>query len=98
MDHPTLPFELSKEAFELGGARQVGEGTANAQFLVAVGAGEEIEERTAEARAEHLAGQEESRMTNADPARAIGGEPASGDQAMQVDMRTDLLAPGMEHG
>ena len=37
-------------------------------------------------------------MTNADPARAIGGEPASGDQAVQVDMRTDLLAPGVQHG
>jgi hypothetical protein len=37
-------------------------------------------------------------MTNAGPARAIGGEPASGDQAVQVDMRTDLLAPGVQHG
>ena len=69
-----------------------------AQLVLAIGAAEQSQEGAPEASAKHLAGQEESWMTNADPARAIGGEPASGDQAVQVDMGTDLLAPGVQHG
>ncbi len=52
----------------------------------------------AETSAEYLAGQEEAWIANRDPARAIGRQSAGGDQAVQMDMRTHLLVPGVEHG
>ena len=46
---------------------------------------------------EHFAGQEESRMASPDPTGVIRGDAAGGNQAVQMQMRTHLLIPGVKH-
>jgi hypothetical protein len=98
MDHPLLVFEFAKEPIEFRRLPQPGERAGQAQFLLAIGATEQSQKGVAEACAEHLVGQEEAWIADPDPARVIGRESTGGDEAMQMDMRTHLLVPGMEHG
>ena len=58
MDYPVLVVELVKEAIEFRCFLKAYERAGKAQFLVPVGAAEQYQEGTAEAGAEHLAGQE----------------------------------------
>ena len=46
---------------------------------------------------EHVAGPEEARMRRLDPGRAVGGEPAGGDEEVGVRMILERARPGVEH-
>ena len=56
-----------------------------------------LQEQTAEQAREHAHGQEEA-WPAGDPARAVGDEAAAGDDAMQMRMMEQVLAPGVQHG
>ena len=57
-----------------------------------------IEKLGAEDLRECAHGEEEARVSHGDPARAIGGQGAAGDPAVQVGMKRNGLAPGVEDG
>ena len=98
MDHPLLVFEFAKEPIEFRRLPKPSERTGQAQFVLAIGATEQSQKGAAEACGEHLAWQEIAWIANPDPARVIGRESAGGDQAVQMDVGTHLLVPGVEYG
>ena len=98
MDHPLLVFELAKEPIEFRRLPKPGDRSGQAQFVLAIGATEPSQKGAAEACGEHLAGQEIAWIANPDPARAVGGKSAGGDQAVQMDVGAHLLVPGVEYG
>ncbi len=82
---------------ELTRIGEVGRGAEATEFSVLISLLEEGQHLAPEEAAEYAHRQEETRSTG-DPAGMIEGESTGGDQAMQVRMVAQVLAPGMEYG
>ena len=78
------------------GVVELGERAREAQVSARVRHLETFEEQPPEQAREHMDGQEEARPA-AEPA-SIGRERAAGDEAMDVRMMGERLAPGMKNG
>jgi hypothetical protein len=70
--------------------------TGEAERCLAKSLLEVAQESFAEAAAEEPHGEEERRLAARDPARAIGREASTRNDAMQVWMQVKILTPGME--
>ena len=70
---------------------------AEGQFIGIEGLLQRGKEQPTEETSEHADGQKEVGST-ADPTTAVGREPAAGDDAMQVRMMEQCLAPSVEDG
>src|SRR5215472_335091 len=97
IDHPLLAAQLGEHGVEACGASQRSQSTGKAQLLVSVSLLEKGQHLAAEQAPQHRHGQQESGAAG-DPAGVIQRESARRNQAVQVRMMTQLLAPGMEHG
>ena len=82
---------------EGGGIGERGEGAGQVQAALAVGVFEGLEEEGAEAAREDADGQEEAGPAG-DPAIALRGEAAAGDDAVQMGVEGKIRAPGMQDG
>jgi hypothetical protein len=82
-------------AGESGGVAQVLEVAEEEEFSSSVSLGKSPQKETAEAGAEDLDGEQEFTAAR-DPAVMVGGQTAAGNDAMQVGMEVQVLAPGME--
>jgi hypothetical protein len=97
IDHPVQSLELSEEPIEFNRLLESSERAAQPEFVSAISAAEQHQELAPKHLGEDFAGQEESRMASADPTGVIRGEAASGNQAVQMRMRTHLLIPSVQH-
>ena len=97
VDDPLGLAQGPEVAVEGGGVGERGEGAGEAQLAGAEGALELVEEESAEAAREDAHGQEEAGPAG-DPAVAGGGDAAAGDDAVQVGVELQGLAPRVEDG
>lgn len=97
IDHPVQSLELSEESIEGSRLLPSSECAAKPEFVSAIGAAEQHQELAPKHLGENFAWQEESRMAGADPTGVIRRDAASGNQAVQMRMRTHLLIPSVQH-
>src|SRR5271165_1236310 len=97
IDDPFHGTQPSQQGVELTRVGEIGYGAEATQFSFLISLLEQGQHLAPEQSAEYAHRQEEARSAS-DPAGMIKGEPPGWDQAMQVRMVAQILAPGMEHG
>jgi len=95
VDDPVGLAELIEPRREGRGLGERGEGAGEAEGALGEGAAEGVEVLAAEDLGEGADGEEEPRRRG-DPARAVGGEGAAGDDTVQVEMLGEILSPGVQ--
>src|SRR5664279_5306544 len=97
IDDPFHGTQLPQQGVELTRVGEIGYGAEATEFSFLIRLLEQGQHLAPEQAAEHAHRQEESGSA-VDPAGMIEGEPTGGNQAMQVRMVAQILAPGVEHG
>src|SRR5271165_7178140 len=97
IDDPLHGTQPPQQGVELTWLGEVGCGAEAAEFSFFISLQEEGQHLAPEEAAEYAHRQEEAGSAG-DPAGVIEGKSTGGDQAMQVRMVTQVLAPGMEYG
>ena len=97
VDDPLGPGAGGEPAPELARVGQRGELAVEGEPAPVEGGPEQGQELAPEDAAEDADRQEEARPAG-DPARAVGGEPAAGDDAVDVGVVLEVLPPGVEDG
>ena len=97
IDDPFLGAQQAPQGVELTWLSQVCCSAEATEFSVLISLLEEGQHLASEQTAEHAHRQEETRSAG-DPTGVVESEPTGGDEAMQVRMVAQVLAPGMEHG
>ena len=95
-DDPVDPGGRVEPGSEGGGVGQACERTATAEFTVGESGAQLTQEQVAEAAGQHAHRQEEARFAG-DPARVVGRDPATGDDAVKMRVMVQRLSPGMQH-
>src|SRR5271167_2911676 len=97
IDNPLLGTKQAQQGVELTWSRQVCCSAEATEFSLLISLLEEGQHLASEETAEYAHRQEETRSAG-DPTGVVEGEPTGGDEAMQVRMVAQVLAPGMEYG
>ena len=97
IDDPFHGTQPPQQGVELTRVGEVGYGAEATEFSFLISLLEEGQHLAPEQAAEYAHRQEEAGSAG-DPAGMIEGESTGGDQAMQVRMVAQVLAPGMEYG
>jgi len=95
------PFELRgclAQGLERGRLGQIAKLAGEVKPTFAKSPSQREKEEFAEQAAEDFIRKEERIFPTGDPAAAIGGEAATGHDAMQVRMKMQVLTPGVQHG
>jgi hypothetical protein len=95
------PFELGgcfTQGLECGRLGQIAKLAGEVKPTLAKSPSQREQEQFAELTAEDLIRKEERILPAGDPAGAVGGESAAGDDTMQVRMKMQVLTPGVQHG
>jgi hypothetical protein len=95
------PFELGgcfTQGLERGWPGQIAKLAGEVKLTFAKSLSQRSQEKFAEKMAEDLIGKEEGMLPTSDPAAAVGGESAAGNDAVQVRMKMQVLTPGVQHG
>src|SRR2546426_376300 len=93
VDGPVGAAELIEPRGEGGGLGQGREGAGEAERALGEGAAEGVEVLAAEDGRQGADGKEKPRRRG-DPARAVGGQSAAGDDTVQVEVLGEILSPG----
>src|SRR5271167_1418013 len=97
IDDPFLGTQQAQQGMELTGFSEVRYGAEATEFSSFISLLEEGQHLASEETAEYAHRQEEARSAG-DPTGVVKSEPTGGDEAMQVRMVAQVLAPGMEYG
>jgi hypothetical protein len=97
IDDQVLGAELVLEAAPRQRMGEFGRGACEVELAPTICLVQRVEKQTAEELAEHLHGYEIVRPCR-DPVHAVRGEPAAGDDAVQVRMEQQVLSPGVQDG
>ena len=95
------PFELSgcfTHGLERGRLRQIAKFAGEAELTFAKRLSQGEKKEFAEQAAEDFIRKEERIFPTGDPAAAVGGEAAAGNDAMQLRMEMQILTPGVQQG
>src|SRR5580700_5452206 len=99
--HVNYPFELRDcfaHGLERGRLGQIAKLAGEMEPAFAKSPCQGEKEEFAELTAEDLIRKEEGILPASDPAAAVGGEAAAGNDAMQVRMKMQVLTPSVQHG
>jgi len=97
VDHPVLSMHGAQQPCELFRMLETCSRTAAVKQTLAIEALQPGRELAAEDLAQDLDGQEEA-MLGSDPSRVAGRESAGGDDAVDMRMKQQVLAPGVKDG
>jgi hypothetical protein len=95
VDDPVGAAELIEPRGEGGGLGQGREGAGEAERALGEGAAEGVEVLAAEDGSQGADGKEKPRRRG-DPARAVWGQRAAGDDTVQVEVLGEILPPGVQ--
>ncbi len=96
IDHPVVRSKRGLQTFE-GAAAVETIAAGHTQLALAMGIGEEVEILPAEDLGESGRWEQESLARGGDPALLVRAQGSAGDDAVDVDVLSQILAPGVQH-